>query len=128
MESDTENSRTDPQSKKQLLANALANLKKSRVTTQDRKSSEEVAPEDASLFGSSDSSEVVSASRTAALKSQKGTFPKYLANAFESESKRARQPSNQQDTADRANTEEDAQLDNVTNLIRAKLKEMKPLT
>jgi hypothetical protein len=62
--------------------------------------------------------------------SKPGSFPKYLANAFAQESNRFSERKNENDESDnQINSErnDDHQLENVTNMIRAKLKEMKPL-
>ncbi|NBW83186.1 hypothetical protein EBR21_15660 [bacterium] len=55
------------------------------------------------------------------MKQTRAAFPKYLANAFEQESKRVLQPGQSQSSV----PQEEA--GNVTNMIRERLKELRPL-
>jgi hypothetical protein len=56
------------------------------------------------------------------MKQTRAAFPKYLANAFEQESKRAL-PQNQNQ-----NSSNQDEAGNVTNMIRERLKELRPLS
>ena len=117
-------------SKSEILLGALKNLK-SKAPGADKKEAPVPRPE-------------------STLKQTRGSFPKYLANAFEQESKRPLSsqnaagqagpsgsaqssqsvpPSNgaaQRRSADSADSEEN--VESVTNMIREKLKEMRPLS
>ena len=104
---------TQPTPNKQaMLANALGALKKKGLTNPATQPAEVPKNETPALRAAT-----VSAPNA-------GSFPKYLANAFAQESKRISPQRNDGSNA----TQDDPQLESVTNLIRAKLKEMKPLT
>ncbi len=104
--------------KSDMLKNALSRFKDSEVK-REKNEAPEKSP--SSLAANKRNSEANVTQST--LKSTRANFPKYLANTFAQESERVTAPKSNQNT--NQNPEED--VESVTNMIRAKLKEMKPL-
>jgi hypothetical protein len=102
-------------SKQALLANALGSLRKKASAAAAQTAQAKSKFSENSQSKGSDEAEKESKDFRAPATSA-SHFPKYLANAFAQESKRIPE------------TQDDPQLENVTNMIRAKLKEMKPLS
>lgn len=111
----------------EMLMGALKNLREKNLRGKEFSSTSENLPPAAIRSSDSEASEkkiqeTVSESRSKGeptLKQTRAAFPKYLANAFEQESKRSINTNSNSSGSDEAG--------NVTNMIRERLKDLRPL-
>lgn len=121
----------------EMLMGALKNLREKNLRNKPSRNEEQTAVIAATASSAARSSESRSterklvdnppadeSKRESTMKQTRAAFPKYLANAFEQESKRALPQSQSQ--SQQANNQDDA--GNVTNMIRERLKELRPLS
>lgn len=108
--------------KSDMLKNALSRFKDSEIK-REKNEAPEKSP--SSLAANKRNSDATATQST--LKSTRANFPKYLANTFAQESERVTAPKGNLNLNQNQHHNPDEDVESVTNMIRAKLKEMKPL-
>lgn len=114
----------------EMLMGALKNLREKNLRNRETKVSQTLPAENTRQAAAAPlpterkaaSADPAQSKTESTMKQTRAAFPKYLANAFEQESKRAL-PQNQSQNA--SNQDE---AGNVTNMIRERLKELRPLS
>jgi flagellar biogenesis protein FliO len=114
----------------EMLMGALKNLREKNLRNRETKVSQNPPAENTRQSAAAPlpaerkaaSAEPAQSKTESTMKQTRAAFPKYLANAFEQESKRAL-PQNQNQ-----NSSNQDEAGNVTNMIRERLKELRPLS